>query len=212
MNTSPLMKQYLSIKEKYPNALLLFRVGDYYEAFYEDASTISSILDLTLTKTQKGIDLAGFEAPLLDNYLPKLVKSGHRVAICDKLEDMSVYPKDTFGRYIMPNAFESYGNGHPWYYHLRGPIDLPHLIEPRSTENFGCHDFPKDFHKLEALRKKYEDDLQRDIERYIECARELDPDNIDSCTSISLKHNHITYNLTMLKLIEQKGGKQISMF
>ncbi len=85
------MKQYNAIKVKYPGALLLFRVGDFYETFGEDAIKASKVLDIVLTKRGNGsaseIELAGFPHHALDSYLPKLVRSGHRVAICDQLED-----------------------------------------------------------------------------------------------------------------------------
>src|SRR5688572_17133190 len=88
---TPLMKQYNAIKAKHPGALLLFRVGDFYETFGEDAVTASKVLDIVLTKRANGsashIELAGFPHHSLDNYLPKLVRAGHRVAICDQLED-----------------------------------------------------------------------------------------------------------------------------
>lgn len=88
---TPLMKQYNAIKVKYPGALLLFRVGDFYETFGEDAIKASKVLDIVLTKRGSGsaseIELAGFPHHALDTYLPKLVRSGHRVAICDQLED-----------------------------------------------------------------------------------------------------------------------------
>jgi DNA mismatch repair protein MutS len=87
---TPLMKQYNSIKAKYPNAMLLFRVGDFYETFGEDAVLSSKILGITLTKRSNGSSndaLAGFPHHALDTYLPKLVRSGQRVAICDQLED-----------------------------------------------------------------------------------------------------------------------------
>jgi DNA mismatch repair protein MutS len=88
---TPLMKQYNAIKAKYPGALLLFRVGDFYETFGEDAIKASSVLDITLTKRGNGsaseIELAGFPHHAMDTYLPKLVRAGHRVAICDQLED-----------------------------------------------------------------------------------------------------------------------------
>lgn len=88
---TPLMKQYYAIKAKYPGALLLFRVGDFYETFGEDAIKAAKILDITLTKRGNGtaseIALAGFPHHSLDNYLPRLVRSGQRVAICDQLED-----------------------------------------------------------------------------------------------------------------------------
>ncbi|MDW3208857.1 MAG: DNA mismatch repair protein MutS [Reichenbachiella sp.] len=88
---TPLMKQYNAIKAKHPDALLLFRVGDFYETFGEDAVKASRILDIVLTKRANGsashIELAGFPHHSLDTYLPKLVRAGNRVAICDQLED-----------------------------------------------------------------------------------------------------------------------------
>jgi len=88
---TPLMKQYNDIKAKYPDAILLFRVGDFYETFGEDAVKASKILGITLTKRANGqathIELAGFPHHSVDTYLPKLVRAGYRVAICDQLED-----------------------------------------------------------------------------------------------------------------------------
>ena len=88
---TPLMKQYNAIKAKYPDALLLFRVGDFYETFGEDAIKASAILGIVLTRRANGsasyVELAGFPHHSLDTYLPKLVRAGHRVAICDQLED-----------------------------------------------------------------------------------------------------------------------------
>ncbi len=85
------MKQYNSIKVKYPDAILLFRVGDFYETFGEDAVKASKVLGIVLTKRANGaathIELAGFPHHSLDSYLPKLVRAGYRVAICDQLED-----------------------------------------------------------------------------------------------------------------------------
>ncbi|HEX8532013.1 MAG TPA: DNA mismatch repair protein MutS, partial [Cytophagales bacterium] len=91
---TPLMKQYNLIKARYPGALLLFRVGDFYETFGEDAVKASKILDIVLTKRSNGaagdVPLAGFPHHSLDAYLPKLVRAGERVAICDQLEDPKV--------------------------------------------------------------------------------------------------------------------------
>jgi DNA mismatch repair protein MutS len=88
---TPLMKQYNTIKARYPDALLLFRVGDFYETFGQDAIKASQILGIVLTKRSNGaaseMELAGFPHHSLDSYLPKLVRAGHRVAICDQLED-----------------------------------------------------------------------------------------------------------------------------
>ncbi len=88
---TPMMQQHREIKTRYPDAVLLFRVGDFYETFGEDAITASRILGITLTKRSNGsasaIELAGFPHHSLDTYLHKLVKAGYRVAICDQLED-----------------------------------------------------------------------------------------------------------------------------
>src|SRR5215203_6683775 len=88
---TPMMQQHRAIKQKYPDAILLFRVGDFYETFGQDAVLASQILGITLTKRNNGVatslELAGFPHHALDTYLHKLVKAGHRVAICDQLED-----------------------------------------------------------------------------------------------------------------------------
>lgn len=88
---TPLMQQHKAIKQKYPDAILLFRVGDFYETFGEDAIITSQVLGITLTKRNNGAafssELAGFPHHALDTYLHKLVKAGYRVAICDQLED-----------------------------------------------------------------------------------------------------------------------------
>ena len=96
-NESPLMRQHAEMKRQYPDAMLLFRVGDFYETFGEDARKASSILGITLTRKASGggsyCDLAGIPYHAIDQYLPKLVRSGLRVAICEQLED----PKATKG-------------------------------------------------------------------------------------------------------------------
>lgn len=94
---TPLMKQYNQIKSKYPDALLLFRVGDFYETFGDDAVKAANVLNIVLTKRKNGtaseIALAGFPHHSLDTYLPKLVRAGFRVAICDQLEDPKMTKK-----------------------------------------------------------------------------------------------------------------------
>lgn len=88
---TPLMKQYNAFKAKYPDAILLFRVGDFYETFGQDAVKTAATLGITLTKRGNGkaneIELAGFPHHAVDTYLPKLVRAGHRVAVCDQIED-----------------------------------------------------------------------------------------------------------------------------
>lgn len=92
---TPMMKQYFDLKAKHPDAIMLFRCGDFYETYSEDAVTASEILGITLTKRANGqgktVEMAGFPHHALDTYLPKLIRAGRRVAICDQLED----PKTT---------------------------------------------------------------------------------------------------------------------
>lgn len=94
---TPLMKQYTEMKQKHPDAILLFRVGDFYETFSDDAITTSEILGITLTRRANGaaqyVELAGFPHHALDTYLPKLVRAGKRVAICEQLEDPKLAKK-----------------------------------------------------------------------------------------------------------------------
>jgi DNA mismatch repair protein MutS len=110
---TPLMQQHKTIKQKYPDAILLFRVGDFYETFGSDAITASQVLGITLTKRNNGTaassELAGFPHHALDTYLHKLVKAGYRVAICDQLED----PKLAKG--IVKRGVT--GIGHTWHCH-----------------------------------------------------------------------------------------------
>ena len=88
---TPMMKQYFELKAKHPDAIMLFRCGDFYETYSEDAVTASEILGITLTKRTNGqgktVEMAGFPHHALDTYLPKLIRAGRRVAICDQLED-----------------------------------------------------------------------------------------------------------------------------
>ena len=94
---TPLMRQYNQIKAKHPKAMLLFRVGDFYETFGQDAIKASNILGIILTKRKNGaaahIELAGFPHHSINTYLPKLVRAGERVAICDQLEDPKMTKK-----------------------------------------------------------------------------------------------------------------------
>ena len=94
---TPMMKQYFELKEKHPDAVMLFRCGDFYETYSEDAITAANILGITLTKRANGqakhVEMAGFPFHALDTYLPKLVRAGKRVAICDQLEDPKLTKK-----------------------------------------------------------------------------------------------------------------------
>ena len=94
---TPLMKQYMGFKSEHPDAILLFRVGDFYETFSQDAIKTSEILGITLTRRANGaastVELAGFPHHALDTYLPKLVRAGQKVAICEQLEDPKLAKK-----------------------------------------------------------------------------------------------------------------------
>ena len=95
---TPMMKQFFSLKEKHPDALLLFRCGDFYETYCEDAVVAAGILGITLTHRNNGAgargdEMAGFPHHALDTYLPKLIRAGRRVAICDQLEDPKLTKK-----------------------------------------------------------------------------------------------------------------------
>ena len=88
---TPLLRQYFSIKAQYPEAILLYRVGDFYETYSDDAVTASKVLGLVLTKRSNGdkgsTEMAGFPHHAIEGYLQKLVRAGYKVAICDQLED-----------------------------------------------------------------------------------------------------------------------------
>ena len=109
LTNTPLMQQYQEMKKKHPDAVLLFRVGDFYEIFGKDAVTASDILGITLTRRANGkenyIELAGFPHHALDTYLPKLVRAGKRVAICEQLEDpkQKKTPKQKVDETVTPN-------------------------------------------------------------------------------------------------------------
>ena len=99
LKETPMIKQFLDLKAKHPDAVLLFRCGDFYETYSTDAITASSILGITLTRRNNGkngaeaIEMAGFPHHALDTYLPKLIRAGKRVAICDQLEDPKLTKK-----------------------------------------------------------------------------------------------------------------------
>ena len=94
---TPLMKQYFKVKAEHPEAVLLFRVGDFYETFADDALIASKVLGIVLTKRANGaassVPLAGFPHHSLDSYLPRLVRAGYKVAVCDQLEDPKLTKK-----------------------------------------------------------------------------------------------------------------------
>lgn len=90
---TPMLKQFLDLKKKHPDAVLLLRCGDFYETYMQDARTCAKVLGITLTRSSKQkdhdgklLDMAGFPYHAMDKYLPKLIRAGHRVAICDRIE------------------------------------------------------------------------------------------------------------------------------
>ena len=80
-----IIEQFINLKEKHPDAILLFRCGDVYITYNEDAVTASRVLGITLIRRSKGYDMTGFPTVLLDDFIPKLIRAGHRIAICDKI-------------------------------------------------------------------------------------------------------------------------------
>ena len=94
---TPMMKQFFELKSKHPDGIMLFRCGDFYETYSEDAVVASEILGITLTRRANGqgksVEMAGFPHHALDTYLPKLIRAGKRVAICDQLEDPKLAKK-----------------------------------------------------------------------------------------------------------------------
>ena len=143
LTNTPLMQQYQEMKKKHPDAILLFRVGDFYEIFGKDAVVASEILGISLTRRQTGIDsrieLAGFPHHALDTYLPKLVRAGKRVAICEQLEDpkLKKTPKQKVVETVTPNQppkaepkLESKHENEP----DPAPTPAPAPVEPPKTE------------------------------------------------------------------------------
>lgn len=101
---SPILKQYDELKAKHPEAVLLFRCGNFYESYREDAKAVAEILGVTLTcRHSDNVNIAGFPFHALDTYLPKLIRAGKRVAICDQLEDKKSTAKRGISELITPN-------------------------------------------------------------------------------------------------------------
>ncbi|NBO92649.1 MAG: DNA mismatch repair protein MutS, partial [Planctomycetia bacterium] len=87
--TTPMMQQYREAKDRHPGMLLLFRAGDFYELFFEDAEIVSRVLHIALTSRDGKVPMAGFPHHALEVHLQKLLKAGHRIAVCDQVEDAS---------------------------------------------------------------------------------------------------------------------------
>ncbi|MBN3034064.1 MAG: DNA mismatch repair protein MutS [Bacteroidales bacterium] len=165
---TPLMKQYNSIKAKYPDAVLLFRVGDFYETFGEDAVRASKILGIVLTKRANGaasfVDLAGFPHHSLDLYLPRLVRAGVRVAICEQLEDPKKTKKIvkrgvtelvTPGVAFNDNVLDGRNNNFLGCIHLQGTSTGLALMDVTTGEFYVSQGSPEYIDKLlQSLRPK----------------------------------------------------------
>ena len=163
---TPLMRQYYAIKERHPQAILLFRMGDFYETFDEDAHTISRILGITLTTRNNGdaedVPMAGFPHHAVDSHLPKLIRSGLRVAICEQIEDAD----DSSGKVVDRDVVEVITPGVSFHDELLNPKQSNFLASVHwgtgrnkdrigfafidaSTGEFGVTEAP--VHKLESL-------------------------------------------------------------
>ena len=150
LTNTPLMQQYQEMKKKHPDAVLLFRVGDFYEIFGKDAVVASEILGITLTRRQTGIDsrieLAGFPHHALDTYLPKLVRAGKRVAICEQLEDpkLKKTPKQKVVETVTPNQLlkaESKPEPKPEPKSAPAPVEPPKAELAKEIETDGSPDY-----------------------------------------------------------------------
>src|SRR5712664_4486995 len=124
MSLTPMMQQYRDARERHPGMLLLFRMGDFYELFDTDAEIAARVLGLTLTSRDKAIPMAGFPHHQLENYLRKLLHQGHRVAICDQVEDPAVAKglvRREVTRVVTP-----------------GTLTEDYLLDPRQTNYLGA--------------------------------------------------------------------------
>ena len=150
LTNTPLMQQYQEMKKKHPDAVLLFRVGDFYEIFGKDAVVASEILGITLTRRQTGIDsrieLAGFPHHALDTYLPKLVRAGKRVAICEQLEDpkLKKTTKQKVVETVTPNQppkAEPKPEPEPASTPAPAPVESPKAEPAKEIETDGSPDY-----------------------------------------------------------------------
>ena len=150
LTNTPLMQQYQEMKKKHPDAVLLFRVGDFYEIFGKDAVIASEILGITVTRRQTGIDsrieLAGFPHHALDTYLPKLVRAGKRVAICEQLEDpkLKKTPKQKVVETVTPNQppkVEPKPEPKPEPEPAPAPVEPPKVEPAKEIETDGSPDY-----------------------------------------------------------------------
>ena len=146
LTNTPLMQQYQEMKKKHPDAVLLFRVGDFYEIFGKDAVEASEVLGITLTRRANGrdnyIELAGFPHHALDTYLPKLVRAGKRVAICEQLEDpkLKKTTKQKVVETITPNQPPK-AEPEPEPKPTPAPVDLSKMESAKEIETDGSPDY-----------------------------------------------------------------------
>lgn len=182
---TPLMEQYLSIKEQYKDMILLYRMGDFYETFFEDAKIISKVLGIALTKRSHGkagdAPLAGFPYHALDNYLPKLIQAGYKVAICEQVEDpkkakvvvkREVVEVITPGTTLSEKILENKNNNFLVSVYINDKKKLGGVAYiDVSTGEFGVTDLPLNqinevllsFHPREILISKEQEEIIRDI-------------------------------------------------
>jgi DNA mismatch repair protein MutS len=161
--TTPMMQQYREAKERHPGMLLLFRMGDFYELFYDDAEVVSRLLGLTLTSRDKTIPMAGFPHHQLDGYLRKLLRCGHRVAVCDQVEDPAVargLVRREVTRIVTPGTLTDDG--------LLDPRQANHLAalapsgSPRGTAGLAWVELSTGaFHAADVARERLADELAR---------------------------------------------------
>ncbi|OYV02759.1 hypothetical protein CGW93_03885 [candidate division bacterium WOR-3 4484_18] len=156
---TPLLHQYQRIKAKYPDAILLFRVGDFYETFYEDAKIASKVLGIVLTQRQEGVPLAGVPYHAVEPYVAKLVRAGYKVAICEQLEE----PKP--GKLVHRDVVEVITPGtllEPQLLKERQPNYLMALIEERNMWGVATIDISTgEFRVTEVEAGHIKDEVQK---------------------------------------------------
>src|SRR3954447_4809059 len=122
--TTPMMQQYREAKQRHPGMLLLFRAGDFYELFFDDAEIVSRVLNIALTSRDGKVPMAGFPHHALEAQLQKLLKAGHRIAVCDQVEDAS----QAKGRLVLPEVTRVVTPGTLTDDTLLDPRGLNHIV------------------------------------------------------------------------------------
>lgn len=167
---SPIMKQFNDLKKKHPDALLLFRCGDFYETYHEDAQAVAKILGITLTKRNNGGSgdstyMAGFPPHALDTYLPKLIRAGKRVAICDPLEE----PKTTQKRRGITEIVNPAPEVKPDEEPAKSEVAEEPQQEEKKMEDMTIKELFEYIHKLEEENEKVKE-LRKELEEVKERA------------------------------------------